>query len=278
LASDPRTTGSYRVLVTGSRTWTDTEAITQALDRLHAQHAAALRVVHGANPRGADAIAQAWADAHGVPVETYPADWSTGRSAGPARNAAMVATGPELCLAFIADHSRGATDTADRAEHASIPTHRHTIDTRVGTRTQQTSHQHPARADQVIDIDDGSDLIAVLGSPLDGQWFTWTDWQTRLRAAAYMADRTGRRSPVLDYIPAGYQVPNPVLAHTRGWAAIHRPAHDATSADSSAADSGRRQDDDTDQQSAAMTADDSGFDVAARNEPDTDDDTLDLAG
>jgi hypothetical protein len=39
-----------------------------------------------------------------------------------------------------------------------------------------------------------------------------------------MADRTGRCSPVLDYVPAGYQVPNPVLEHTRGWATIHRPA------------------------------------------------------
>jgi hypothetical protein len=214
---DPHAPGVYRVLVTGSRSWTDTQAITRALDDLHAQHTDRLRIIHGACPRGADAIAHAWADAHGVPVEAHPAHWSTGRSAGPARNAAMVATRPDLCLAYIADHSRGATDTAARAEQAGIPTRRHTpAEPAAVARTQQMAVHGPVE-------DDGA-LIAVLDGPLAGQWFTWADWQTRLKAAHYMADRTGRRSPVLDYVPAGCQVPNPVLEHTRGWAAVHRPA------------------------------------------------------
>src|SRR6266511_4918599 len=120
------TSGPFRVLVTGSRTWTRAAAVVAALHGLHAEHGAALVVVHGACPRGADAIAEAWCRRRGVPVERYPADWPTGRGAGLARNAAMVATRPDLCLAFIHHRSPGATHCAQLAEAAGIPTIRHT--------------------------------------------------------------------------------------------------------------------------------------------------------
>jgi hypothetical protein len=230
MTSDPLTPRVYRVLVTGSRTWTDTTAITQALDDLHARHGHALTVVHGACPRGADAIADTWAARHQVPVQTFPADWSTGRAAGPARNAVMVATGPDECLAFIDDGSRGASDTAVRAEAAGIPTRRHT--------PRPTRGTTDAPAGQLIEQDDDQ-LVAVVDGPLAGQWFTWADWQHRLRAARYMADRTERRSPVLDYLPGGYQITHPFLAHTHGQAAVHRPATSSgTSPASSSAGSG----------------------------------------
>jgi hypothetical protein len=58
-------------------------------------------------------------------VQAYPADWHThGRAAGHLRNARMVAAGAELCLAFIRDHSRGASHCAALAEQAGIPTRR----------------------------------------------------------------------------------------------------------------------------------------------------------
>jgi len=116
---------SFRVLVTGSRTWTDTDAFATVLDALHAVAGPALVVVHGACPTGADAIAARWAAQHAVPVEAHPADWTTGRSAGPVRNAAMVATRPDLCVAFIAGDSPGATGCANLADAANIPTRRY---------------------------------------------------------------------------------------------------------------------------------------------------------
>lgn len=112
----------FRVLLTGSRTWTDIAAITTVLDRLHDQHGTRLVIVHGACPRGADAIADQWCHHRQVSAERYRADWSTGRRAGPTRNAAMVATRPDLCLAFIRDHSPGATGCARLAEHTGTTT------------------------------------------------------------------------------------------------------------------------------------------------------------
>lgn len=118
--------GRYRVLVTGSRTWTDAAAIAAVLADIDHAHPGRLTIIHGACPRGADAIAQAWCRRYGVAVEAHPADWSRlGRRAGYVRNAAMVATAPQECVAFIADRSPGATHCADAAEAAGIPTTRH---------------------------------------------------------------------------------------------------------------------------------------------------------
>lgn len=116
----------YRVLVTGSRTWTDTHLIAGVLADLDHTHPGRLTVIHGACPHGADAIADAWCHRHTIAVETHPADWTThGRSAGMVRNAAMVATAPDECVAFIRDHSAGATHCAGLAQAAGIPTTRH---------------------------------------------------------------------------------------------------------------------------------------------------------
>lgn len=135
---------TYRALITGSRTWDDRAAIYRELDALLAEHGS-LVVVHGACSRGADAMAQAWvmdrwtfkfAD---VRHEAHPADWRRHKgAAGRRRNLAMIETGVDECLAFIApcakdgcrtpsSHgSHGATHCADAAEKAGIPTRRWT--------------------------------------------------------------------------------------------------------------------------------------------------------
>jgi hypothetical protein len=112
-----------RVLVTGSRTWTARHVIAGAL-REH--YAPGVVLVSGACPRGADAIAEQLWQSWGGQVERHPADWATGRSAGLERNAAMVAAGADVCLAFIRDASPGASHTACLAGLAGIPTHRYT--------------------------------------------------------------------------------------------------------------------------------------------------------
>jgi hypothetical protein len=119
----PAEAGPHRVLVTGSRTWTDRVAIATALRELRAHHGARLVIVHGGCLRGADALADEWCRIAGVPVERHPADWHThGRRAGYLRNAAMVGTAPAQCLAFIRNHSAGASHCAALAVAHGIPT------------------------------------------------------------------------------------------------------------------------------------------------------------
>ena len=127
----PNLVGTHRVLITGSRDWTDHIAIHEALAVVCSERTGRLVIVHGACPRGADAIASRWVDNFGDQYrsveERHPANWQiNGKRAGFIRNAHMVNLGADICLAFIRNGSRGATHTADLAEKAGIPTRRWT--------------------------------------------------------------------------------------------------------------------------------------------------------
>lgn len=120
----------WRILVTGSRDWSDRAAIERALGQalvdltgtvdVEPHIASLVTVVHG-GARGADTIAGEVAAALGCVVEVYEADWSQGKGAGPVRNDRMVALGARLCLAFPRGESRGTRDCMARAEAAGIP-------------------------------------------------------------------------------------------------------------------------------------------------------------
>ncbi len=114
-----------RLLVTGSRTWTDHGLIYATLLDLRDYWADPEAVlVHGA-ARGVDTIAARFWGNWGLLVEPHPADWRRhGKRAGYVRNAEMVALGADRCVAFIRDRSKGATMCADLAERAGIPVRR----------------------------------------------------------------------------------------------------------------------------------------------------------
>ena len=118
----------FRVLITGSRTWRDEQAIRDALASIAWLYGPEkVVVVHGACQTGADALAdQIASEWTGMTLERHPADWkANGKAAGFRRNAEMVRLGADVCLAFIVDASRGATHTADLAEKAGIPVRRY---------------------------------------------------------------------------------------------------------------------------------------------------------
>lgn len=100
-----------RVLVTGSRKWSDSDVINKALNEVFKEWVTKqppeleFVVVHGGAP-GADFLADQWARKMGV-VESrvardeYRADWENhGLSAGHKRNQEMLDTGINLVLAF----------------------------------------------------------------------------------------------------------------------------------------------------------------------------------
>ena len=109
-----------RILVTGSRNWTDFSTIQNRLMEIPGSAyptTSDTTLVSGACPTGADAMAEQVAVHVGWIVERHPADWNKhGKKAGFLRNAEMVNLGADLCLAFILDGSKGATHTANLAE------------------------------------------------------------------------------------------------------------------------------------------------------------------
>lgn len=115
-----------RILVTGSRDWTDQVVIVQALWDTAMQMVREGYVpvlVHGACPTGADHIADMAWSTNQWEVERHPADWDKfGKRAGYLRNKEMVDSGIDVCLAFIKNGSKGATMTLNLADAAGIPT------------------------------------------------------------------------------------------------------------------------------------------------------------
>lgn len=106
-----------KILVTGSRDWTDSYTVMKALQTFYQP---GMTVIEGGSS-GADAYARGWAvRANGVVLETHHAEWHLhGRRAGPLRNRKMLhLLNPDydIVLAFILNGSHGATGTVAMAE------------------------------------------------------------------------------------------------------------------------------------------------------------------
>lgn len=117
-----------RLLITGSRTWTDRAVIRDALrtwwDSTGRNPDAVL--VSGKCPKGADRICEEIWTRNGLTLELHPAKWqkpdgTVDKRAGFTRNAAMVDTAPDHLIAFIMNGSNGATHTLNYARKKGIP-------------------------------------------------------------------------------------------------------------------------------------------------------------
>ncbi len=123
----PATEKQLRVLICGSRDWTDKRRIGRYIDSvLEAEQLAPanLVVIHGAC-KGADHHAGMEAKGRGCQVLEFPANWSKfGLSAGPKRNQQMLTEGkPDRVVAFHADweNSKGTRDMINRAKFHGVP-------------------------------------------------------------------------------------------------------------------------------------------------------------
>lgn len=110
-----------RVIVCGSRGWSDRHLIEETLFDLALEFGSDITIVHG-GARGADRIAGQEALKAGLWVETIHADWDThGKRAGLLRNELMASRGADLCVAFWDGRSTGTAHMISTAEKHGIP-------------------------------------------------------------------------------------------------------------------------------------------------------------
>lgn len=106
-----------KLLVCGGRDYSDRDTAFRLLDSIHGQRPIHIIIEGGAT--GADALARAWGRSRGVHVATMHALWETsGRGAGPRRNAAMLSLDPKGVLAFPG--GRGTANMVQQAKDAGV--------------------------------------------------------------------------------------------------------------------------------------------------------------
>lgn len=99
----------WRVCVTGGRDFTDRTFVWRGLNRFEAERGEIIELGEG-EARGVDTLCREWAEAAGIPVRKYAADWDRwGDAAGSIRNGEMLRDfRPAALLAFP-----GGIGTAD---------------------------------------------------------------------------------------------------------------------------------------------------------------------
>lgn len=115
-----------KVLVCGSRHFNDYSKLCYEMDVISTEkdfdNNQSITIISG-KARGADTLAERYADECGWVFEGYPAEWDKyGKSAGPIRNRQMLIEGkPDLVVAFKAKDSRGTQNMINQAKKAGIP-------------------------------------------------------------------------------------------------------------------------------------------------------------
>jgi hypothetical protein len=108
-----------RVVVSGSRDWTDAALVYATMDDLHARYGIEL-VVHG-EQRGLDLLVKQWAMERGLPVFGCPYPPAYGKQGGGIRNGWLLDFGtPNLVVAFPMKDSRGTWNMVTQAKQRGL--------------------------------------------------------------------------------------------------------------------------------------------------------------
>jgi hypothetical protein len=111
---------AMRVVVAGSRRFTDYAKLKAILDDQHDHHTPITVVISG-TARGADTLGERWGHERGVPVIRFPALWDLlGKRAGYVRNEQMAMTCDGL-IAFWVEGSKGTQHMIDLARKHNKP-------------------------------------------------------------------------------------------------------------------------------------------------------------
>ncbi len=115
----------YKVLICGSRFYTDYGRVLHYIRRLKATSVHGDIVIIAGGAKGADTLAVKAAKACGLSFREYPAQWKKyGKKAGPIRNQTMLdMENPHLVVAFHEniDGSKGTKDMVSRARKSGVP-------------------------------------------------------------------------------------------------------------------------------------------------------------
>ena len=111
------------LLVAGSRDYCDYDEFKQVMDYTHNKYHIDKIVSGGA--RGADSLAERYAEENNIPIKVFPARWSVyGKSAGFIRNADMhnylSLYGNRMCLCFWDGKSPGIKNLIELAKQKRI--------------------------------------------------------------------------------------------------------------------------------------------------------------
>lgn len=110
-----------KVLICGSRSFTNPFAVSLALHRRLAELPKDTTIIHGDAP-GADRMADQSAKALHLAVDAVPAQWEKhGTRAGIIRNLAMLDKNPALVIAYWDGKSPGTKHTITEAQTRGIP-------------------------------------------------------------------------------------------------------------------------------------------------------------
>jgi YspA, cpYpsA-related SLOG family len=122
-------TDIMRVMVTGSRDWSDHITVQSALVVVGVtmtKKNEKITLIHG-GATGADTIAAKAAKELEWEIEEFKPDWSMGRRGGPLRNVAILESGVDIVLAFWKNRSPGTRHAIETARTMGIPIKLHEV-------------------------------------------------------------------------------------------------------------------------------------------------------
>jgi hypothetical protein len=107
------------LLICGSRGIDEYKIIEAAI--AHFELEGKITTITSGGARGADTLAEKYADNHSIPKVIIKADWAThGKGAGYIRNAEMINSGVDAVLALWDGQSRGTRNTLELADKKEI--------------------------------------------------------------------------------------------------------------------------------------------------------------
>lgn len=109
----------FNVIIAGTRTFNDYDLLCKKCDVFFSRMKPDAIVCGEA--RGADLLGRRYAEEHGIPILSFPADWDTyGKKAGYLRNRQMAEAAHALVV-FWDGESRGTKNMIDLAHEYGLP-------------------------------------------------------------------------------------------------------------------------------------------------------------